>query len=92
MKPIFIWADLLPFGKILNPAYPLPRPDSERDQRGKDYQRFVEEVRFCSQLSGPVQFVAGVFYSDLHGAIPFAANYPAPLRRAVWRDQTAAGV
>jgi iron complex outermembrane receptor protein len=71
----FIWADLLPLGQILNPAYPLPRPIPSAISEEKDYQRFVEEVRFASQLSGPVQFVAGAFYSDLHGAIPFAANY-----------------
>jgi len=50
-------------------------PDSVSEK--KDYQRFVEELRFVSQLPGPVQFVAGVFYSDLHGQIPFAAYYPA---------------
>ena len=42
----------------------------------KDYQRFVEEVRFASDLKGPVQFVAGGFYSDFHGRIPLAAYYP----------------
>ncbi len=42
----------------------------------KDYQRFVEEVRFASDLKGPVQFVAGGFYSDFHGRLPFAAYYP----------------
>ena len=46
----------------------------------KDYQRFVEEVRFASDLKGPVQFVAGGFYSDFHGRLPFAAYYP-PARR-----------
>jgi outer membrane receptor protein involved in Fe transport len=50
-------------------------PDSVSEL--KHYQRFVEELRFVSQLSGPVQFVAGLFYSDLHGQIPFAAYYPA---------------
>ena len=33
-------------------------PDSVSEL--KDYQRFVEELRFVSQLSGPVQFVAGL--------------------------------
>ncbi len=42
----------------------------------KDYQRFVEEVRFASDLKGPVQFVVGGFYSDFHGRLPFAAYYP----------------
>ena len=56
-------------------------PDSVSEK--KDYTRFVEEVRFVSQLPGPVQFVTGLFYSDLHGQIPFAGYYPA---------NTAAGV
>jgi len=42
----------------------------------KDYQEFVQEVRFVSALQGPVQFVAGGFYSDTHGRLPFAAYYP----------------
>jgi len=88
----FVWADLLPLGQILNPAYPLPKPIPSAISEEKDYQRFVEEVRFASQLSGPVQFVAGVFYSDLHGAIPFAANYPPALAPGYGAIQTAAGV
>jgi hypothetical protein len=85
----FIWTALLP-AVAANPAYPnipgyppgrispttgLPLPIPSAISEEKDYQRFVEEVRFASQLSGPVQFVTGLFYSDLHGAIPFAANY-----------------
>ena len=42
----------------------------------KKYQRFVQEVRFASDLPGPVQFVVGGFYSDFHGRLPFAAYYP----------------
>jgi outer membrane receptor protein involved in Fe transport len=42
----------------------------------KDYQRFVEEVRFASDLKGPIQFVVGGFYSDFHGRLPFSAYYP----------------
>jgi outer membrane receptor protein involved in Fe transport len=42
----------------------------------KDYQRFAQEVRFASAFDGPVQLVAGGFYSDLHGRIPYAAYYP----------------
>ena len=42
----------------------------------KNYQRFVQEVRFASQLDGPVQFVVGGFYSDFHGRLPFASYYP----------------
>ncbi len=51
---------------------PQPGPISEV----KKYQRFVQEVRFASDLRGPVQFVAGAFYSDFHGRLPFAAYYP----------------
>ncbi len=51
---------------------PQPGPISEV----KKYQRFVQEVRFASDLPGPVQFVAGGFYSDFHGRLPFAAYYP----------------
>ena len=50
----------------------IPATDTEI----KDYQRLVEEIRFASRLSGPLQFVAGVFYSDFHGQVPFAAYYP----------------
>jgi iron complex outermembrane recepter protein len=88
----FIWADLLPLGQLLNPAYPLPRPIPSAISEEKDYQRFVQEVRFASQLQGPVQFVTGVFYSDLHGAIPFAADYPPALAPGYGAIQTAAGV
>ncbi len=71
----FIWSALLP-AVTANPAFPnLPGPIPSGISEEKDYQRFVQEVRFASQLSGPLQFVTGVFYSDLHGAIPFAANY-----------------
>jgi iron complex outermembrane recepter protein len=42
----------------------------------KNYQRFVEEARFASTLTGPVQFVVGAFYSDFHGRVPFASLYP----------------
>ena len=41
----------------------------------KDYQQFTQELRFASNLSGPVQFVVGGFYSDLHGRLPYAAKY-----------------
>jgi iron complex outermembrane recepter protein len=75
----FIWSALLP-AVTANPAFPnLPGPIASAISEEKDYQRFVQEVRFASQLSGPLQFVTGVFYSDLHGALPFAANYPPAL-------------
>jgi iron complex outermembrane recepter protein len=51
-----------------------PQPSAITEE--KDYQEFVQEVRFVSALEGPVQFVAGGFYSDTHGRLPFAAYYP----------------
>jgi len=42
----------------------------------KDYQEFVQELRFVSAFQAPVQFVGGGFYSDTHGRLPFAAYYP----------------
>jgi len=45
----------------------------------KNYDRFVEELRFASTLKGPLQYVAGFFYSDFHGSIPFASYYPPAL-------------
>ena len=51
-----------------------PQPSGITEE--KDYQEFVQEVRFVSALQGPVQFVAGGFYSDTHGRLPFAAYYP----------------
>jgi outer membrane receptor protein involved in Fe transport len=55
-------------------AVGTPQPGSISEV--KKYQRFVQEVRFASDFKGPVQFVAGGFYSDFHGRLPFAAYYP----------------
>jgi outer membrane receptor protein involved in Fe transport len=63
----FVWAAL-----VGGAAPPNPGPIQEI----KDYQSFVQEIRFASTLSGPLQFVIGAFYSDLHGRIPFASLYP----------------
>ncbi|HVW67749.1 MAG TPA: TonB-dependent receptor [Steroidobacteraceae bacterium] len=51
---------------------PVPAPIEEI----KNYQRFVQEVRWASSLKGPVQFVAGAFFSDFHGRLPYAGEYP----------------
>lgn len=64
---------------------PQPGPISEL----KDYQRFAQEVRFASNLQGPVQFVVGGFYSDFHGRIPYAAYYP--LAQVPGLDNTLSG-
>ena len=55
-------------------ALGTPQPGSISEE--KNYQQFAQEVRFVSALQGPVQFVAGAFYSDLHGRVPFAGYYP----------------
>jgi outer membrane receptor protein involved in Fe transport len=86
----FIWTALLP-AVTANPAFPnLPAPIPSSITEIKDYQRFVQEIRFASQLSGPLQFVTGVFYSDLHGALPFAADYPPALAPGYGAQLTAA--
>lgn len=64
----FVWA------AITSGAGGTPSPSAIHEL--KDYQRFVEEIRFASKFDGPLQFVAGVFYSDFHGRLPFAAYYP----------------
>jgi iron complex outermembrane recepter protein len=53
----------------------MPQPGAISEL--KDYQRFAQEVRFASALSGPVQYVVGGFYSDFHGRVPYASYYPA---------------
>ncbi len=58
------------------PGLPPGRPEPSGIEEIKDYQRFVEEVRFASDLKGPIQFVVGGFYSDFHGRLPLAAYYP----------------
>ena len=71
----FVWAAITS-GACETPAPfcnpPAPGPITEI----KAYQRFVEEARFVSNLSGPLQFVIGGFYSDFHGRVPFASLYP----------------
>jgi len=70
----FIYANFLAVSLITGlPGTALPGQITEI----KDYQRFVQEIRFASDLDGPLQFVVGGFYSDTHGRIPFAAKYPA---------------
>jgi len=64
----FLWA------AVTGGAGGSPQPSSIEEI--KNYQRFVEEVRFASSLKGPLQFVAGAYYSDYHGALPFASEYP----------------
>lgn len=60
------------FAALLGGYQAVPAPGTEI----KNYDRFVQEVRFASQLPGKTQFVVGAFYSDLHGQLPFASYYP----------------
>jgi outer membrane receptor protein involved in Fe transport len=62
------------YAAITSGAGGSPQPGTITEE--KNYQRFVQEVRFASDLKGPIQFVAGAFYSDFHGRVPFAAYYP----------------
>jgi iron complex outermembrane receptor protein len=71
----FIWAAITS-GACMNPAPFCNPPAPGSIEEIKDYQRFVEEIRFASTLSGPLQFVVGAFYSDFHGRVPFASLYP----------------
>ena len=71
----FVWAALAQ-SVCPDPTTVCNTPNPGPIQEVKSYQRFVEEARFASQLPGPVQFVAGAFYSDFHGRVPFASLYP----------------
>lgn len=62
----WVWQTLLAPG--------LPLPGTMREQ--KKYDNLVEEVRFASEFSGPLQFVLGAYFSDLHGSLPWAGQYP----------------
>ncbi len=64
----FVWAAI-----ISNVGVP---PSGGGITEIKSYQRFVQELRFASDLDGPMQFVVGGFYSDFHGRVPFNAYYP----------------
>jgi hypothetical protein len=64
----FIWS------LVTSGAGGAPQPGAISEL--KNYQRFVQEVRFASDLKGQLQFVVGAYYSDLHGRLPFAAYYP----------------
>src|SRR5512146_1026489 len=71
----FVWAAITA-GACDSPSPFCNPPSPGPIEEIKSYQRFVEEVRFASSLPGPVQFVAGLFYSDFHGRVPFASLYP----------------
>jgi iron complex outermembrane recepter protein len=86
----FVWDALLP-AVSATPGFALPLPVASSISELKDYQRFVQEVRYVSALSGPFQYVAGAYYYDQHGRIPFAAYYPPALAPGYGAQLTAAG-
>src|SRR6202047_1184454 len=83
----FLWQALeapfngIPLGNVNNPNTPLyhavPIPSTIREL--KQIHRFVQELRVTSRLSGPWQYVAGFFFSDTRGRVPFAGYYPPAL-------------
>lgn len=79
----FLWQNLLapfagaPLDAAGTPYQPAPIPSSIREL--KQIHRFVEELRFTSKFDGPLQFVAGFFYSDTRGRVPYAGYYPPAL-------------
>jgi len=80
----FLWQALealfdgIPLGDVTNPNTPLyhavPIPATIREL--KQIHRFVQELRVTSRLSGPWQYVAGFFFSDTRGRVPYAGYYP----------------
>lgn len=75
----FVYASLLPLAALSIPGFPaasLPGPIPSAISEEKDYQSFVQEVRFVSSLQGPLQYVIGVFYSHLHGRLPLTSYFP----------------
>ena len=83
----FLWANLLapfdgiPLGDANNPNTPAyhAHPLASTIRELKQIHRFVQEFRFTSKFDGPTQFVAGLFYSDTRGRVPYAGYYPPAL-------------
>jgi iron complex outermembrane receptor protein len=80
----FLWQNL--FATLNGAPDPFPTGPPYHAQPGpstieelKQLHEFVQEVRFVSQLSGPFQFVTGVFFQDLRGRLPYAGYYPPAL-------------
>ena len=72
----FLWQNLeAPFDTPQYHAVPIPSTIREL----KQIHRFVQELRVTSRLSGPWQYVAGFFFSDTRGRVPYAGYYPPAL-------------
>ncbi len=71
----FIWQNLLaPFDGI-TPGYKAV-PIATTIREIKQIHRFVQEFRFTSKLAGPWQYVAGLYFADTRGRVPYAGYYP----------------
>ncbi len=83
----FIWQNLLapfdgiPLGDATNPNTPAYKavPIATTIRELKQIHRFVQEFRFTSKLSGPWAYVAGIYFSDTRGRVPYAGYYPPSL-------------
>jgi len=74
----FLWQNLeAPFDGITPQYHAVPIPSTIREL--KQIHRFVQELRVTSRLSGPWQYVAGFFFSDTRGRVPYAGYYPPAL-------------
>jgi len=71
----FVWAAITS-GACVAPAPYCNPPAPSSISEVKDYQRFVEEVRFVSNLTGAIEFVVGAFYSDFYGRLPITSYFP----------------
>ena len=83
----FLWQNLeapfdgIPLGDVNNPNTPLYHavPLASTIEEIKQVHRFVQELRMTSKLSGPWQYVAGLYFSDTRGRVPYAGYYPPAL-------------
>ncbi len=83
----FLWQNLeapfegIPMGDVNDPnAVPYQaQPIRANIRELKQIHRFVQEFRITSRGDGPWQYVAGLFYSDTRGRVPYAGYYPPSL-------------
>ena len=61
------------------PVAGLPADEGIATSTGPDIKKFSSEIRFVSKRIGPVEYLAGFFFTDEHNGIPFAKKAePAP--------------
>lgn len=85
----FLWQNLLaPFDGLPYTGDPASAiyhatPIASTIREIKQVHRFVQEFRFTSKWSGPVQLVTGAFYSDTRGRLPYAGYYPPAVAQGI---------